>query len=44
MCEEGLLERIPRGVRILDWEKVQALADELREEPNPGPGAADGPG
>ena len=44
MCEEGLLERIPRGVRILDWEKVQALADELREEPDPGPGAADGPG
>jgi CRP/FNR family putative post-exponential-phase nitrogen-starvation transcriptional regulator len=32
MCEEQILERVPKGVRILDWDKVRELAEEIREE------------
>ena len=32
MCDEQILERVPRGIRILDWEKVQTLADEINED------------
>lgn len=32
MCDEQILERVPRGIRILDWEKVQALTDEINED------------
>lgn len=32
MCEEQILERVPKGVRILDWDKVHELAEEIREE------------
>ena len=31
LCEERILERVPKGLRILDWEQVRALADEMRE-------------
>lgn len=32
LCEERILERVPKGLRILDWEQVRALADEMRED------------
>lgn len=32
MCDEKILERVPKGLRILDWDKVQALADEISED------------
>ncbi len=32
MCEEQLIERIPQGIRILDWDQIRALADEIRDD------------
>ena len=32
MCEEQILECVPKGVRILDWDKVRELAEDIREE------------
>lgn len=32
MCDEEILERVPGGVKILDWPAVQTLADEINEE------------
>ena len=32
MCDEKILERLPKGLRILNWDKVHALADEIGEE------------
>lgn len=31
MCVEGILERVPRGLKIRDWERLRALADEIHE-------------
>ena len=32
MCEERVIERIPKGVRILDWERLHCLADEIQDD------------
>lgn len=32
MCGEHILERVPGGLKILDWGKVRALAGEISEE------------
>ncbi|HIZ79028.1 MAG TPA: cyclic nucleotide-binding domain-containing protein [Candidatus Lachnoclostridium stercorigallinarum] len=31
MCREGILERTPKGLRILDQNQLQSLADEIEE-------------
>ena len=32
MCDEQIIERIPRGLKILDWDRIQALANEINED------------
>lgn len=34
MCEEGLLERVPEGLRILDFDRLRMLADEICDDEN----------
>lgn len=31
LCSEGIVERVPRGLRILNWEEVYGLANEIQE-------------
>lgn len=31
LCSEGIVERIPKGLRILNWEEVYSLANEIQE-------------
>lgn len=31
LCSEGIVERVPRGLRILDWNQVYSLANEIQE-------------
>lgn len=30
LCREGIVERVPKGLRILDWEQVYSLAGEIQ--------------
>lgn len=32
MCEEKLIERVPQGIRILDHDRIRALADEVWDD------------
>ena len=31
LCSEGIVERVPKGLRILDWNQVYSLANEIQE-------------
>jgi len=32
LCSEGIVERVPKGLRILNWEQVYSLASEIQEK------------
>lgn len=32
MCEEGIIERTPKGIKILDWDKIHSLVEEIQDE------------
>lgn len=42
LCQEGILQRISKGFRILDMPRLQALAEEIGEEPRQSREESDG--
>ncbi len=32
MCEEQIIERTPKGIKILDWDKIYSLAEEIHDD------------